>query len=336
MLCHSVFLGEPMILTARARLAALAGLAFPLSLARAAQAQTGSVMTIVVPFTPGGSTDILARLLGNKLGQSLSRNVIIENKAGAGGVIGTGQVAKAEPDGNTLLMAHIGTLAVNPALYPSLPYDPLKSFTFLSLLAKVHNVLVVPKDLPVNNLAEFIAYAKARPGELNYGTGGNGSAAHIATEAFAHEFGLKLQHTPYRGTAPAVQDLLGGRLHVMLSGAPVLLPLAQSGDLKALAVSGLTRLPIAPDVPTLAEAGNRPGFEVSQWYGLVAPAGLKPAIRDDLSARVQAALKEQDVIDNLNQQGVEVWTSSPDEFRSFVTTEMARWKKLVEVAHITM
>ncbi len=318
------------MLNARTRLAALAA-ALP-SLAKA----EGQVLTIVVPFTPGGSTDILARLLATKLNASLHRPVIIENKAGAGGTIGSGQVAKAAPDGNTLLMAHIGTLAVNPALYKTLPYDPLKSFAFITLLAHVHNVLCVPKDLPVNTLAEFLDYARARPGELNYGSGGNGSAAHIATEAFAHEFGLKLQHTPYRGTAPAVQDLLGGRLQMMLTGAPVLLPLAQAGQLKALAVSGLKRLPIAPTVPTLAEAGNKPGFEVSQWYGLVAPAGLPEAMVAEFGQRTAEALAAPEVTALLGEQGVEVWTTSPAAFADHVKAEMVRWKKLVDVAGIAM
>jgi tripartite-type tricarboxylate transporter receptor subunit TctC len=316
--------------------AGLAALAAPAVTRSVAQGYPARPITLVVPFTPGGTTDILARLVGQKLEAALGQSIVIENKAGAGGSVGAAQVANAAPDGHTLLLAHIGTLAVNPGLYPSLPYDPLKSFAFISMLARVHNVLAITPGLPVNTLAELIAYAKARPGELNYSSGGNGSAAHIASEAFADAAGLKLQHVPYRGTAPAVQDLLGGRVQMTFTGAPVLLPLVRDGKLKGLGVSGLQRIADAPTIPTIAEAGPLPGFEASQWYGLVATAGTPPAILDRLTRETQKALSEPDVAGRLAPQGADIWAAGPDEFRRHVETEIPRWKTLIDRAGIRL
>jgi tripartite-type tricarboxylate transporter receptor subunit TctC len=299
----------------------------------AAQAWPSRNLSLIVPFTPGGSTDILARLLGQKLQESLGRSVIVESRPGAGGSIGSDQVAKAAPDGHTLLMGHIGTLAVNPGIYPKLPYDPVRSFAPVSLIARVHNVLVVTPDLPVRSVADLIALARARPGTLNYATGGNGSAAHIATAAFADAAGLSLVHVPYRGTAPAVQDLLGGRIQIMLTGAPVVLPLAQAGQLRALGVSGERRLAAAPEIPTIAEAAL-PGFEASQWYGIVAPAGTPEPVVERLNAAIRAAFADQAVAARLEQEGAEVWTSTPAEFRALIETEIARWGALIRRAGI--
>ena len=312
------------------------GLAMLATRSAHAQAFPNKPITLIVPFTPGGTTDILARLIGQKLEAALGQTVIIENKPGAGGTIGAAAVANAAPDGHTLLLAHIGTLGVNPGLYPSLPYDPLKSFAFVSMLARVHNVLAVPNDLPVNSVAELIAYAKARPGQLNYASGGNGSAAHIATEAFADAAGLKFQHVPYRGTSPAVQDLLGGRMQLMLTGAPVLLPLIRDGKLKGLGVSGHSRIADAPVIPTLAEAGGLPGFEASQWYGLVATAGTPSAIVDRLTRETHAALDAPDVVGKLAPQGADIWKAGPDEFRAHVAAEIPRWKALIDRAGIRL
>jgi tripartite-type tricarboxylate transporter receptor subunit TctC len=301
-----------------------------------AQGLSSRAITLVVPFTPGGTTDILARLIGQKLETALGQTVIIENKAGAGGSVGAATVANAAPDGHTLLLAHIGTLAVNPGLYPTLPYDPLKSFAFLSMIARVHNVLAITPSLSVSTLAELITYAKARPGVLNYASGGNGSAAHIATEAFADAAGLKLQHVPYRGTAPAVQDLLGGRVQMTFTGAPVLLPLVRDGKLRALGVSGLERIADAPTIPTIAEAGPLPGFEASQWYGLAATAGTPRAVLDRLTLETRKALAEADVAARLAPQGADVWAAGPEEFRQHVEREIPRWKALIDRAGIRL
>ena len=299
----------------------------------AAQAWPTRNLSLIVPFTPGGSTDILARLLGQKLQESLGRSVIVESRPGAGGSIGSDQVAKATPDGHTLLMGHIGTLAVNPGIYPKLPYDPVRSFAPVSLIARVHNVLVVTPDLPVRSVADLIALARAQPGTLNYATGGNGSAAHIATAAFADAAGLNLVHVPYRGTSPAVQDLLGGRIQIMLTGAPVVLPLAQAGQLRALGVSGERRLAAAPELPTIAEAAL-PGFEASQWYGIVAPAGTPEPVVERLNAAIRAAFADPAVVTRLEQEGAEVWTSTPAEFKALIEAEIARWGALIRRAGI--
>jgi len=314
--------------------ACASALAVPLLAHRAtAQAWPTRNLSLIVPFTPGGSTDILARLLGQKLQESLGRSVIVESRPGAGGSIGSDQVAKATPDGHTLLMGHIGTLAVNPGIYPKLPYDPVRSFAPVSLIARVHNVLVVTPDLPVRSVADLIALARARPGTLNYATGGNGSAAHIATAAFADAAGLNLVHVPYRGTSPAVQDLLGGRIQIMLTGAPVVLPLAQAGQLRALGVSGERRLAAAPELPTIAEAAL-PGFEASQWYGIVAPAGTPEPVVERLNAAIRAAFADPAVATRLEQEGAEVWTSTPAEFRALIEAEIARWGALIRRAGI--
>jgi tripartite-type tricarboxylate transporter receptor subunit TctC len=314
----------------------LAALAAPAVTRAVAQNYPSKPVSLVVPFTPGGTTDILARLVGQKLETALGQTVIIENKAGAGGSVGAASVANAAPDGHTLLLAHIGTLAVNPGLYPALPYDPLKSFAFVSMLARVHNVLAINPSLPVTSLSELIAYAKARPGELNYASGGNGSAAHMAAEALADAAGLKLQHVPYRGTAPAVQDLLGGRVQMTFTGAPVLLPLVREGKLRGLGVSGLARIADAPTLPTIAEAGPIPGFEASQWYGLVATAGTPRPVIERLTRETQKALAEADVALRLAPQGADVWAAGPDEFRQHVEREIPRWKALIDRAGIRL
>lgn len=298
-----------------------------------AQAWPSKSITLVVPFTPGGSTDILARLLAQKLQAALGQSVVVESRPGAGGSIGSEAVAKATPDGHTLLMGHIGTLAVNPSIYPKLSYDPLKSFAHVSMIARVHNVLVVNPDVPAKSMAELIAYIKANPGKLNYATGGNGSAAHIATAALAVAVGLDIVHVPYRGTAPAMTDLLGGRVELMFTGAPVVLPQAQAGKLRALGVSGLTRLRAAPDVPTVAESGL-PGFEASQWYGIVAPAGTPDAVVERLNAEIVKAMADPAVADRLAQEGAEVWTTTPAAFKAHIETEIPRWAEVARKAGI--
>lgn len=321
--------------TRRDMLKASAGLGLA-ALARPAiaQAYPSRPISLVVPFTPGGSTDILARLIAMKIEAATGQTVITENKAGAGGSIGSAAVAHAAPDGHTLLLGHIGTLAVNPGLYVKLPYDPLRSFAPIGMIARVHNVLAVTPDLPVKSVAELIAYAKARPGELNYASGGKGSAAHIATEAFADAAGIKLEHVPYRGTAPAVQDFLGRRIQLMLTGAPVLLPFIRDAKLRGLGVSGLNRIAAAPELPTMAEAAL-PGFEASQWYGLVAPAATPPAILDRLSGILNAALADPEIIAKLAPQGADVWPMTPAEFRAHIGSEIARWGSLIRRAGIT-
>jgi tripartite-type tricarboxylate transporter receptor subunit TctC len=301
--------------------------------ARAQQNWPNGPITLVVPFTPGGSTDILARLLSQKLGDSLGVSVIVDSRPGAGGSIASAQVARARPDGQTIVMGHIGTLGVNPSLYQNLAYDPLKSFAHISMLARVHNVLAVNPGVPAKNVRELIAYARANPGKINYGSGGNGSAAHIATAAFMVATGTELTHVPYRGTAPAVTDLLGGQIQMMMTGAPAILPHASVGSLRALGVSSETRIAAAPEIPTIAEQGL-PGFEASQWYGVVAPAGTPRPIIDRLNAEVRKALASREIVDALARDGAEPWAMSPEEFHDFIAKEIPRWAIVVEKAHI--
>jgi tripartite-type tricarboxylate transporter receptor subunit TctC len=295
----------------------------------AAQTYPSQNILLVVPFTPGGSTDILARLLGQRLEGALKYPVIVESRPGAGGSVGVGSVARAAADGHTLVMGHIGTFAVNPALYPKLPYDPVKSFEPVSGIANVHNMLVVHPDVPAKTLQELIEYAKQNPGKLNYASGGIGSAAHIAMVALADRAGITMTHVPYRGTAPAVTDLLGGRVQLTFTGAPNLLQHVDAGTMRALAVSGSSRLKGAPNVPTVAESGF-PGFEASQWYGILVPAGTPKAIVDRLNTEIRTAMAAPEIAERLSLEGAEVWTSTPAEFRDHIAKEMARWGDLVK------
>ncbi len=290
-------------------------------------------VTLVVPFTPGGSTDILARLLGQKLGEAFGKAFVIENRAGAGGAVASTAVSRATPDGHTLIMGHIGTLGVNPSLYPNLGYDPVKGFAHLTMLASVHNVLVVHPTLPVKNVAELVAYAKANPGKLNNCSGGNGSAAHIAMAAFMVATGTQMTHVPYRGTAPAVQDLLANVVQLTMTGAPAVLPHVEAGTLRALGISSPKRVPAMKDIPTIAEQGY-PGFEADQWYGILAPAGTPKPIVDRLNAEIRKAMTDPDIVTALARDGADVWVTTPEEFRDFIAKEIPRWAEVVNAAKI--
>ncbi|MES2954753.1 MAG: tripartite tricarboxylate transporter substrate binding protein, partial [Pseudomonadota bacterium] len=257
---------------------------------------------LVVPFTPGGSTDILARAIGQELTKAWGQAVVIDNVPGAGGSLGADKVAKAAADGYTLLMGHIGTLAVNPSLYPALPYDPVKSFAPVAWVARVPNLLVVNPQVAARSVKELMTLAKARPGQLNYGSGGNGSAANLATEYFKLQTGTSLLHIPYRGTAPAVNDLIGGQIQLLFTGAPAVLNQIKNGQLRALAVSSPQRLPALPDVPTVAEAGYK-DFEADQWYGVVAPAGTSREVVAKLNAQINLALNSAELKTRLNNEG---------------------------------
>jgi tripartite-type tricarboxylate transporter receptor subunit TctC len=313
--------------------AAALGLSAGASVRVAAQTYPSQNILLVVPFTPGGSTDILARLLGQRLEGALKYPVIVESRPGAGGSVGVGSVARATADGHTMVMGHIGTFAVNPALYPKLPYDSMKSFEPVSGIANVHNMLVVHPDVPAKSLQELIDYAKQNPGKLNYASGGIGSAAHIAMVALADRAGITMTHVPYRGTAPAVTDLLGGRVQLTFTGAPNLLQHVEAGSMRALAVSGSSRLKSAPNVPTVAESGF-PGFEASQWYGILVPAGTPKAVVDRLNTEIRTAMAAPEIAERLSLEGAEVWTNTPAEFRDHITKEMVRWGDLVKRAGI--
>ena len=318
----------------REALAAMAVLAAEVPLR--AVAQTGypaSTVRIIVPFTPGGSTDILARALGQALNSAWKQPVIIENKPGAGGAIGAEAAAKAMPDGYTLLMGHIGTLAVNPTLYPKLRYDPVKDFAPVALMAMVANVLAVNPELPAHDVRELIALAKAKPGTLTYSSGGIGSAANLAMEYFKLETGTDITHIPYKGTAPALSDVIGGRVSMTMTGLPPLLGHIRSGQVRALGTGGRERLAQLPDLPTLAEAGV-PGFEATQWYGIVAPAATPAEIVKRIAAQIEASVSEPDMKKHLEAEGAQPTVMAPEAFGKFIRAEIARWAKVIRAAHI--
>ena len=299
----------------------------------AARARSARPLRIIVPFTPGGSTDILARAIAPKLGAALGQNVIVENRPGAGGSLGAAEAAKSEPDGSTLLMGHIGTLAVNPSIYPKLPYDPVKSFVPVAYVARVPNVLAVSVASPIKTLKDLVEAARARPGALSYSSGGNGSAAHITFEYLKLKAGLFMLHIPYRGTAASVTDVIAGQVSCTFTGAPAVLPLVRSGRLRALAVSSSQRLSVAPEVPTVAESGY-PGFEADQWYGLVAPAGTPPALVARLNAEVNKALAMPDVAQQLAVEGAVAVPGTPAAFGDLIRREIPRWAAVVKVGNI--
>jgi len=298
-----------------------------------AQAWPSKPIHLVVPFAPGGTSDILGRAIAQKLQDAWGQAVVIDNVPGAGGSLGADRVAKSAPDGYTLLMAHIGNLAVAPAIYPRLPYDPVKSFAPVAWVASVPNVLVVHPSVPAKNLQELIALAKSKPGQLNYGTGGNGSAAHLATEYLKLRSKTFMVHVPYRGTAPAVTDLLSGQLQLMFTGAPVLLPFIKSGQLRALAVSSSRRLDQLPEVPTVSESGY-PGFEADQWYGVVAPAGTPHEVVLKLNAQINQALSSAELKTRLQSEGAIAMPSKPEAFGQLIVREIARWKPVVQAGNI--
>ena len=303
------------------------------SLAQAQTVYPSRPIHIVVPFTPGGSTDILARSIGQELTKAWSQPVIIDNIPGAGGSVGADKVAKAPADGYTLLMGHIGTLGVNPSLYPNLPYDAVKSFAPVAWVARVPNVLVVHPSVPAKSVKELVAYAKANPGKLNYGSGGNGSAANLATEYFKLQTGASIVHIPYRGTAPAVTDLMGGQIQVLFTGAPAVLGQIRNNQLRALAVSSPRRLDALPDLPTVAEQGYK-DFEADQWYGVVAPAGTPREIVMKLNAQINQSLGSAELKTRMNSEGAIATPTTPEVFGQLIVREIARWKPVIQSGRV--
>ncbi len=298
-----------------------------------ALAQSGRPIRLVVPFTPGGTTDILARALAPKLTLALGQNVIVDNKPGAGGSLGAAEVAKADPDGLTLLMGHIGTLAVNPSIYPKLPYDPLKSFTPVAWVARVPNVLVVNASAAPKTLKEFVDLARARPGGMSYSSGGNGSAAHITFEYLKLRTRIFMLHIPYRGTAPSVTDLISGQIDATFTGAPAVIGHVRSGRLRALAVSSPQRVAALPDVPPGAESGY-PGFEADQWYGVVAPAGTPAGVVARLNAEINKALALPDVAQQLAVEGATPMPGTPQAYGALIAREIPRWAEVVRAGNV--
>jgi tripartite-type tricarboxylate transporter receptor subunit TctC len=314
----------------------LAALAIVLACASGALAQNwpNRPIRMIVPYTPGGYTDLMARLVGQKISDALGQPIIFENKPGANAIIGTDVVAKAAPDGytfGTVIAAH----AVNATLNPKLPYDTLKDFSYVSLMSVAPLIMIAHPSLPANNVQELIALAKAKPGDLNFASSGVGAAAHLTMEMFKSRTGIDMQHIPYKGTAGALQDVIGGRINVMFDVVGPLMPQVRSGLAKSIVVTAKERIPAASDVPTMAEQGV-PDFVSGTWAGIIAPAGTPKEIVDRVSAEARKALADPALKDKLVEQGIVAVGSTPEEFRSFVAEEIVRWRKVITDAGIKM
>jgi tripartite-type tricarboxylate transporter receptor subunit TctC len=283
---------------------------------------------LVVPFPAAGTTDIIARATAQKLSEAWGQQVIVDNRPGAAGNIGSELVAKSAPDGYTLLMGTVGTHAINPSLYAKMPYDHVKEFAPVILVAGVPNVLVVNPDLPVKSVPELIAYAKANPGKLNFASSGSGTSIHLSGELFKAMTGVQMTHVPYKGSAPALTDLIGGQVQLMFDNLPSSLAFIKAGKLRALAVTSKTRAPALPDVPTVAEF--IPGFEASSWFGILAPAGTPPDILAKINGEVAKWLATADAKEKLTAQGANVAGGTPEDFAKHIQAETAKWAKVVK------
>jgi tripartite-type tricarboxylate transporter receptor subunit TctC len=287
----------------------------------------GRTIKLVVPFPPAGATDVLGRLVADKLGQSWGINFVVENRAGAGGNIGTDAVAKAEPNGDTLLIVSVG-MATNQYLYPKLNYDPVKDLAPITMVALVPNLLVVNKDLPVKSVADLIAYAKANPGKLSYGSSGIGTSVHLSGEYFQKLTGTKMVHVPYRGTAQATQDLIGGRIDLIFDNITQALPHVRAGSIRGLGITTAKRSPAAPEFAPIAE--TVPGFDVSSWFALFAPAKTPQAIIDKIQADTKAGLADPALRAKMDQLAAEPVGGTPAELAAFLQGEMTKWGGLIK------
>jgi len=290
-------------------------------------------LRLVVPFAPGGSSSIVARTLAAEMEKGLGQPIVVENKPGGGGNVAMQEVARADPDGYTLIIGHVGSLAVNPYMYSKLPYDVDKDFAAVSLLAVVPAIYVVHADVPARDLREFVALAKKEPGKLYYGSAGNGSAGHLAMEYLKQATGIDIVHVPYKGTGPNLTDLVAGRTQAASAGTPPLMPHVKSGKLRVIAVGTTKRLASLPDVPTVAEQGY-PGFETSQWYGLNAPARTPPAVIQRLSTEAAKAARSPKVHERFAADDADAIGSTPAEYAAFIHKEQERWSKVVRAANI--
>jgi tripartite-type tricarboxylate transporter receptor subunit TctC len=304
-------------------------LAATMAAAAWAQPYPTKPIRIVVPFPAGGTTDVLARAAAQRLTETLGQPAVVDNRPGAGGNIGAELVAKAAPDGYTLLMGTVGTHAINPSLYPKMPYDHVRDFAPVILVAGVPNVLVVNPALPVKSVQELIAYAKANPGRVNFASSGNGTSIHLSGELFKTMAGVQITHIPYKGSAPALMDLIGGQVQIMFDNLPSALPQIKAGKLKALAVTSRERAPALPDVPTMAESGL-PGFEASSWFGLLAPAGTPQPIILKLNADVAKWVASPEAKEKLLAQGANAAGGTPEDFARHIAAETAKWQKVVK------
>ena len=305
------------------------------ALAQTADNYPNRSVTMVVAFPAAGTTDILARLIGQKLTEKFKQTVVVENRPGAGGNIGTAFVAKAPPDGYTIMMGTIGTQSINPSLYKKMPYDAAKDFVPITRAAMVPNLLVVNKDAPFNTLPEMMAYGKANPGKLTYGSSGNGTTLHLSGDLFNLMSGSKITHIPYKGSTPAVADLMGGQISMIFDNMPSVIQQVKSGRLKALAVTSAQRNAQLPDIPTIQELGVA-GYEVWSWFGLLAPVATPKPIVDKLNATIVDILKQPDVQAKIIELGAVPVPETSAEFGAFIEAETLKWAKVIKEANIGM
>jgi len=311
--------------------ALLAGLG-ALSLSAAAFAQyPNKPIKIIVPFLAGGTTDIMARAVAADLQKAFGQAVVVENRAGAGGNIGADAVAKSAPDGYTFLMGTVGTHAINMALYAKMPYDAVKDFAPVSLVAAVPNILVATPSFPVNSVKELIDLAKKEDGKLTFASSGSGTSIHLSGELFKQLAGVQMTHVPYKGSSAALPDVMSGQVNVMFDNAPSVMPHIKGGKLKAIAVTSGKRAPALPNVPTIAESGL-PGFEASSWFGLLAPAGTPKEIVEKVSAQIQKMLQTPEMKERLASQGADGVGNTPEQFAAHIKTEIDKWAKVVKAS----
>ena len=298
-----------------------------------AQTYPDRAITLVIPFAPGGSTSIVGRGIADKMSGLLGEKVVVDNRPGAGGTVGTKAVARSEPDGYTLVLGYTGTLAIGPSLYKSVGYDPRKDFAPIGLIGNAPNSLVVNPSFPARTVAELIAYAKANPGKVNFGSAGAGTASHITGEYFGRSAGITLVHIPYKGTGPALTDLLGGHIPMAFAPIPASHSNVSAGKLRALAVTSTTRSGLLPDVPTMVEAGL-PDFDASLYYGLAAPAGTPRAIIDKLNKVLREALASEEVKRQLGNDGTEITPGTPEDYAAFIDRDEKKWAQLVKASGV--
>jgi tripartite-type tricarboxylate transporter receptor subunit TctC len=320
------------------RLALALGLALGLAAALAAGTTRADdypshPIRLIVPYAAGGGADSVARIIAKRVGEAIGQAIVIENRGGAGSIIGTELVNKSDPDGYTLLLGQSGPISINPAVYKNLPYDPLKDFAPITMTTSYPYIMVVSATLGVKTLQEFVALARRRPGELNYGSTGVGAANHLVTELFDSKAGIKMTHIPYRGTALAVTDLIAGQVQMVFADPISALPQINAGTLIALAVTSKERSPVAPTVPTISESGY-PGFDAIGWHGILAPANTPRAIVNKLNAEIVAALKDLETKALLEKQAMQTVGSSPAAFASFIKQDIAVWKDVAEQAKV--
>jgi putative tricarboxylic transport membrane protein len=315
-------------------------LAFALALATALAASATRAddypsrpIRLIVPYAAGGGADSVARIVARRVSETIGQAIVIENRGGAGSIIGTDLVNKSDPDGYTLLLGQSGPISINPAIYKKLPYDPIKDFAPVSMTTAYPYIMVVNPKLGVKTLKEFVALAKSKPGELNYGTTGVGAANHLVTELFDFKAGIKMAHIPYRGTALAVTDLLAGQVQMVFADPISALPHIDAGTLLALAVTSKQRSPVAPSVPTVSESGY-PGFDAIAWHGILAPANTPSAVVNKLNTEIVAALKDPETAALLEKQAMQTVGSSPQAFADFIKQDIAVWKEVAEQAKL--